>query len=53
MANTTHSCSTPIEAFRSLAEFEAGFEDFERRVQELALAVDGEINFRIDYAKAK
>lgn len=51
--DTTRSCSNPIEAFRSLAEFEAEFEDFERRVQELAFAVDGEINFRIDYAKGK
>ncbi len=51
--DATRSSSNPIEAFHSLAEFEAEFEDFERRVQELAFAVDGEINFRIDYAKGK
>lgn len=51
--DATRSGSNPIEAFHSLAEFEAEFEDFERRVQELAFAVDGEINFRIDYAKGK
>lgn len=49
----TRTSSNPIDAFRSLAEFEAKFENFERRVQELAYAVDGEINFRIDYAKGK
>jgi hypothetical protein len=51
--DATRANSNPIEAFRSLAGFEAEFEEFERRVQELASAIDGEINFRIDHAKGK
>lgn len=45
--------SEPVDAFRSLAEFEAEFEDFEAKVRELASDVDGEIQFQIDLARGK
>jgi hypothetical protein len=43
----------PVEAFRSLAEFESEFEAFESKVLELASDVDREIQFQIDRARGK
>jgi hypothetical protein len=45
--------SDPIDAFRSLAEFEIEFEDFEAKVREMALAIDREIQLQIDVARGK
>lgn len=47
---TTHQ---PVEAFRSLAELEAEFESFEKKVQNLASDVDGAIQFASDLARGK
>lgn len=43
----------PVEAFRSLADFEAEFEPFEHKVTEMAAAIDGEIQHQIDVARGK
>jgi len=43
----------PVEAFRSLATFEASFEEFEAKVRELARAVEEEIQLRMDIARGK
>lgn len=45
--------SEPIDAFLSLAEFEAEFEEFENRVQELTFAIDREIQLQTDIARGK
>ncbi|NUJ88337.1 hypothetical protein HOW07_09980 [Plantibacter sp. MCCC 1A11337] len=42
-----------VEAFRSLTDMEASFEDFETRVHELAREVDGAIQFEFDLARGK
>ncbi|MCC4268885.1 hypothetical protein [Microbacterium schleiferi] len=43
----------PLDAFGSLAELEAEFEPFEAKVRELASQIDGEIQFRSDWARGK
>ena len=43
----------PVDAFLSLAEFETEFEDFENKVQDLAFAIDREIQLQIDIARGK
>lgn len=43
----------PLEAFRSLAELEAEFESFEKKVLNLASDVDGAIQFASDLARGK
>lgn len=43
----------PIEAFRSLARFEAEFEEFETKVKDLTFAIDREIQFQVDLARGK
>lgn len=45
--------SGAVEAFRSLAELEAEFEDFETRVHEVAREVDHAIQSAIDWARGK
>jgi hypothetical protein len=43
----------PLDAFRSLAQLEAEFEPFESKVENLAAAIDGELQFRFDLARGK
>lgn len=42
-----------VDAFRSLADLEAEFEEFETRVHELARDVDSEIQAQIDWIRGK
>ena len=43
----------PLEAFRSLAGFESEYEPFERRVLEVAIQADHEVDRQIDEEKMR
>lgn len=52
-ADETRDLSDSLTAFRSLADFEAEFEEFERTIEELVFQVDQEVDRQIDEAKER
>ena len=49
--HTIRTAGEPLDAFRCLAQLEAEFEPFEARVEDLAAAIDRELQFRSDWAR--